>query len=35
MGRTMKPKLSLKGDRVEMQISMGLMSKTVMMTPID
>jgi uncharacterized protein (DUF2147 family) len=35
MGRTMKPKLSLKDDRVEMQISMGLMSKTVTMTPID
>jgi hypothetical protein len=35
MGRTIKPKLSLKGDRVEMQISMGLMRKTVTMTPID
>jgi uncharacterized protein (DUF2147 family) len=35
MGRTMKPKLALKGDRVEMQISMGLMSRTVTMTPID
>jgi Uncharacterized protein conserved in bacteria (DUF2147) len=35
LGRTMKPKLWLEGDRVKMQISMGFMSKTVTMTVID
>ena len=33
LGRTMKPKLWLEGDRLKMQISMGFMSKTVTMTP--
>ena len=35
MGRTMKPKLWLEGDRVKMQISMGFMSRTVTLTPTD
>ncbi len=36
MGRTMKPKLWMEGaDRVKMQVSMGFMSKTVTMTPIE
>ena len=35
MGRTMKPKLWLEGDRVKMQISMGFMRKTVTLTAIE
>jgi hypothetical protein len=35
LGRTMKPKLWLEGDRVKMQISMGFMSKTVTLTAME
>jgi Uncharacterized protein conserved in bacteria (DUF2147) len=34
MGRTMKPKLWLEGDRLKMQISMGPMRKTFTLTAI-
>jgi uncharacterized protein (DUF2147 family) len=34
MGRTMKPKLWLEGDRLKMQISMGPMRKTLTLTAI-
>lgn len=35
MGKTMKPKLWMEGtDIVKMQISMGFMSKTVILTPV-
>jgi Uncharacterized protein conserved in bacteria (DUF2147) len=35
LGRTMKPKLWLEGDRVKMQISMGFMNKTVTLTAME
>ena len=35
MGRTMKPKLWLEGDRVKMQVSMGFMNKTVTLTAVE